>query len=72
MLADRGLVFCQVDAEGFAIGHVRLDPLHLWRQLFQRLVLGLGRASDLFIVHVADAGDLPFDYELLHFHTLLQ
>ena len=65
MLADNGLVFGKVDAEGLIIGNITLDPLDVGAKLTQYLVRFCRGLAQLLALDSSDLWDIAFDDEFL-------
>ena len=65
VLADNGLVFGKVDAEGLIIGNITLDPLDVGAKLTQHFVRFCRRSAQLFAIESSHLWDIAFDYEFL-------
>src|SRR6516162_1368619 len=65
VLADNGLIFGKIDAEGFIIGNITLDPLDVGAKLTQYLVRFCRGLAQFFAFESSDLWDIAFDDEFL-------
>src|SRR5262249_21331343 len=68
VFADDSLVLGEIDAKGFVVGDVALDPLNVRTELMQDLVRFCRCPSQLFALEWNDFRDIPFDDELAQRH----
>ena len=57
MLPDNSLILCEIDAEGFVISYVALDPLDIRTELVQHFIRLGGSAPKLLPLKSAYFGD---------------